>query len=486
MKSSLTVLKLAVILSATLSTSLLMSHATAAPQCRQVLKSFTQEQIDSAITEFASLTLYTNQLQVLGTMDAKYASARSAQNAKEKELINILGISRAKLIHLVRQKNLKAQKQIAQEGRKEKEAREEQTKTYVPVLNKFIPMEIDPSRVLISKNGSRLAIPGFGKFEIVNLASGKTKVYDNNKDVVHFQLSNNIFSSNYKSRDQIVITNLNDGSQRRVSLEINNRTGMYSAARDAVVYYEFAFGGDFKYLVMNSNGDVVVNNSTSVKQIVNPAIVNFIGDNVILKSGTNETHYRLNLKTKEVVILPIGKYENITVIPDSNKVLVQNNSRTVFDIVDIDYLIRTKHQFSNTVDIAYIDKNIAWFEIQSMAWNKSPNEEGNLIKVNLSNPSVIREQVFVGRWNDLLVDIPGTPWVSMSTGTGAENSIQAGIYRKGDLAAIVNMGELYAEKLPHRQVLNMWVSDGAKTIVVYSKDISDDPATAGLEVWRLK
>jgi|GEM_PF-5210313 hypothetical protein len=466
MRKRLKTYQLAAIFGAVAITALAPSLSTATVvQCRQVLQSYTPEQVDLAIADFAELTRKVDLSLLNGDKDLVSRSQFEIMQIKEKELLSTLKISRKELLQIVREKNLALYKN-EQKKQNAKNAATEKAKLFPEInLDPLTPFSLEstvkasPSGydTQVSSNGKRMAVTRSWTVDIFDLTTGKRKEIGTQKNIL---LNDRVLS--YSDKDSnISIFNLNTGKTNTVPLAVMKPSFRKATNNNNVLAYNFTDTA-FHYSLINRDGKVIYLESTSLRVVLNKPEVIYVGDKYwLIRSGEQVYRYKPSDLSNKMAPL-IESTDRIIEIPDSNYVFFIGEKD--YSLVNLDTGFSLSEVVETQFWIPYANRN--FFYLKTDTQNAS-----EIQKVSISNLQRIGKPIPVPNVTNITA-IPESNLLSIQTITSPENPMQSGVYHNTNLSK-----NLYPTIEPNYSYSNgrhvsqqFFTPKAKKLVIVYSDD----------------
>jgi|GEM_PF-2585784 hypothetical protein len=454
------------------------SQATfaSAPLCRSVLRSFTQEQIQATVDDFARLTLQADQAKVSGQKDALSRSLQVSQRLKEKEILQSLNISREDLRKLVSERSAILQKRDTTETQSR-----ERTSAKEAVLRKeFIQVKhFEPNFAVgiwqfkLVVNGTKLLGSGTNK-ELLSLEDGtKTSLFGQG----NLALPDALFTSETSKfgKDELTVTNLHNGTQIKHDSFPQPFSMMAASDNQSVVKSKNIMSKAFEYQHVDKNG--VLLSSGSVREL-HSATLQHIGTHVWLFRMSDNSQVLFNPLTKDIT--PLNILGTTVSNLHNNKISIQDVN--ILHTVDLTAGQVFSKDLGEKVDISFSDGKFIWI-IKASPTNKYHNE---LRKIDINT----QEEVpgFVIPIGYLLAQSQTTSnliaLMSRDRG-GSPNHIKSGIYRMEDLETpIFNTSEVYGNK--SIVIQDQLLSEDGNTLVIVGTNDQLTGEKFFVDVWKVK
>jgi len=459
-----------------LSTIILSQAAlAAAPLCRAVLISFSQEQIDSAIEEFTLLTIQTDKAQVNGDNTSVDRWLHSSKSLKEKELIEKLGISRDEFRKLVKTRNLILRKRLEDgiEAKKKAVANEtELLRKETFKLEKHFDTNFSPGTTFEPvANGSKIFVRLHTEKWLMSLEDGTLTNFAGVPSVI---LPDAIFNSEKTATGfDFKITNLHTGSQSK-TLDPQGLLPLASSDKQSVVFSIGYANTPFRYLQIDKNGTIL--NEGTLADIFG-ADVRYVGAKEWIIRG-NGGYMLFNPHNKIFNSLNIDGSRNIA---DLHNGRIGINDQKTLHIVDTDTHQRISKALGADFEISFSSDKFVWAKFK----DPSNPQVATLRSFDINTlEEMIDAKIMIEK--DLeFTSLKNSNLVSTWSGMPGMNKTYKGIYRNDDLfTPIFDTAQIYSDK--NITVKNQSLSDDGQSLIIVGAKGLPAGEKYFVDVWRLK
>jgi hypothetical protein len=446
------------------------SQATlaAAPLCRSVLRSFTQEQIDAAIEDFTRLTLQADNAQADGDKSTMTRSLLTSKRLKEKELIENLNISREELRKLVSTRSAIQQKRIEESAEAKSKGREREAEairgmTYA--LEKHMDTDQTYPQATIEPvaNATRLLIKSSPNQWLASLKDGTPILLKGFPDGI---LPDAIFTGGFTNGQnwELTVTNFHTSAQTKIIFQPSNK--IVSNDKQSMIFTKSFANTPLEYLQLDINGKILHQGT----------LPDFLGAEVryagqkdwLLRKYEGYTLFNPQTKT----LKPLG-IAGSSIVKDLHHGRVAIKEGKTLHILDTNSDQWTSKEIPTDFEFSFSSNKFIWLKFKDSLRSFDINTLDEVPDSAMAFGSTYTVQSF-----------EKSNFVSISWLTAAGNKIHKGIYRNDDLFnPIFDTAEVYSDK--NISIKEQTLSEDGKSLIIVGTNRSSGEEKYFVDVYRL-